>query len=144
MADDRRSHPASALIVGGNEQPPSPGDDAQHAEEVSTHPQSAGSPCRAAAADEERSVSPGKHGGKRSLMRSNLLPQRISDLGVDVGRHAEAVNAFGADFGQFLRIGNRQASQSDGVNQLNDGGVCADAESERQDGHRCEDGRASQ
>jgi hypothetical protein len=66
-------------------------------------------------------------------MLSNLLPQRIRHLRVETGRYAEPVHAIGADLSQALRIGYRKAPETDGINQLKDRSVCANAERERQD-----------
>ena len=53
VTHDRRSGAASAAIVVGREQPAPLGRDAEHAEEVSAHPESARLPGLVAAADEE-------------------------------------------------------------------------------------------
>ena len=69
------------------------------------------------------------------MMIANLLPQRIRHLGVEVGRYAETVDAISADFNEALRIGDGKAPEADGIDQLKDRGVCANAEGQRQDRH---------
>src|SRR5206468_11954645 len=102
--------------------------DAENREKVAAHPEAAHFSRLAAAADEERRVPPRKEARERSLLSADLLPQRVGDLGVGIRRHAEAVNTISAYFGQFLRMLNREAAQSDRVNQLKDCRVRADAE----------------
>jgi hypothetical protein len=76
-------------------------------------------------------------------MRSNLLPQWIRHRRVEARRNAKAADAISTDLGQPLRIGHRKASESDRINQLKDGGVCADAKSQRKDRDRSKHGSAS-
>ena len=76
-------------------------------------------------------------------MRSHLLPQRIRHRRVEAGRYAKAADAIGTDFGQPLGIGHREASESDRINQLKDGGVGADAKGKRQDRDGGKHGSAS-
>ena len=77
-------------------------------------------------------------------MRANLLPEWMRHGGIESRRNAERVDALGADFGQPLRIGDRQASIADRINQLEDGGIGADPQRERQNGGGGKDRSASQ
>ena len=82
--------------------------------------------------------------GERALVAANQLPERIRGLRVDAIVAAEGLRTVGPDFGELLRIGNRQAAQPDGVDQLKDRGVRPDAQRERQDRHGREDRTAPQ
>src|SRR5262249_5046484 len=77
-------------------------------------------------------------------MGANLLPERIGDLRVEVSGDAERVDALSANLDQPVRIGDRQASEADGIGQLEERGVRADAEGQRHDAHGGKYRRAAQ
>src|SRR5436305_3847459 len=81
--------------------------------------------------------SPGKDGGKGLLMIANLLPKGVAKLSVSIGNSAGApMTALGAHDGELLGIFDRKGAQADGVKQLKNGGISADAEGQGQDGDR--------
>jgi hypothetical protein len=70
-------------------------------------------------------------------VRLQLLPDRAGQLAVAAVGNAESlVSAGDSHLGELGGIADRQASHGDGVDQLKDGRVRADAERERQHGGR--------
>jgi hypothetical protein len=72
--------------------------------------------------------------GERRLLRANLLPEWIGQRRSRAQKRAgtAAVVRRNPDFDDFLRAMQRQRAQPDDVKQLEDRGVGADAERQRQ------------
>src|SRR5260370_402665 len=78
-------------------------------------------------------LGPGKDTGKGLLVQAYLLPHRIAEHRVEVaaGSDSEASRpAFYAHRRERRGLGNRQVAQPHGVEELEDGGVGADAKRE--------------
>jgi len=91
----------------------------------------------------KRSIGPGKGAGERSLAGANLLPDGVAEgrkppLEVSAG----VFHAAGVPYlGQLLRVFHGEGAQANGIHQLENRGVRADAEGEREDHHHGERGR---
>ena len=144
VAHHCRFRSASPAVVVGPSSRPRIGGDAEHLEEIAAHPQAAGPARVDAAPDHEPGVAPREHPGERLLVAGDQLPERIGGFRVDAFVAAVGLRTVGTDFREVLSIVNRQEPQPDGVEQLKDGGVRADAERERQDRHGREDRTAAQ
>ena len=142
--DPRRRAPAHVVRLG--EHAAGRGPDAEHAEEAPADPQAVFGEARLPRRREiERRVSPRQHAGERLLIRAHGLPQRIRDVRVPSGvvpRRPSTVRNL--DDGQVPRLRNRQRPNAQRVDQLEDRGVGADAEGEREHGDGGESGTAQQ
>jgi len=66
--------------------------------------------------EQQRIVSPGENAGECFLVLANLFPQRVRNLQVRAVMEPEPGLASGdSHFSQLLWTGDRQASQSDGI-----------------------------
>jgi hypothetical protein len=63
--------------------------------------------------------------------------------GVRVGRRLARIRVLAEELDEVARIPHWQRAEHQGVDQAEDGGVGADAQSEGEDGHRSETGRAA-
>ena len=89
--------------------------------------------------DVETTLAPGKHARKPLLQGANLLPLRVGQIRVrrrEIAGTAMRLND--ANLGQLVRILERKRGQADGIEQLKDGSVGADAERECEHRNRCE------
>ncbi len=139
VTDHRRSGAASGMIVTAIEQPSTFWCDAEHGEEVTTHPEAARRSCLDAAACEELGIPPGKHAGKGALVSANQFPQRVGGFRVDAFVASERLRTISSHFGQLLRIGDDEGAEPYRIDQMKDGGVRTDPERQRQNGDGRED-----
>ena len=143
MADHGR-RAASTAIVAGSEQASTRGNDAERTEEVAADPQAAGPSRFRAPPDDELGVAPREQRRERALVRANQLPQGSGRFRVDAVVGAERLRPIGPDLGQLLRMRDGEAAQLDGVDEVKDRGVRADAERERENRDDGEDRTALQ
>ena len=141
---DHGRRAASTAIVAGSEQPSTRGNDAERAEEVAADPQAARPSRFRAAPDDELGVAPREHRRERALVRANQFPQGSGRFRVDAVVAAERLRPIGPDLGQLLRTRDGEAAQLDGVDEVKDRGVRADAERERENRDDGEDRTALQ
>jgi len=66
------------------------------------------------------------------LARSDLLPEGPCQFPILLIEPHAAMAARDADFSQFAWLFDRQAAQADSIQQLEDGGIRADAQGQRQ------------
>ena len=86
-----------------------------------------------ALADARAAVAQAKAPEKACCWPRNCVPERPRQLRVVAVADAEAaVAADDADLGELVRGADGQAAQADGLDQLEDGGVGADAERQRE------------
>ena len=125
----------AAAIVAGVEQASSMRRESECREELATHPDPPGSARVSGAIDGGRHVeaSPGEDRGHGLLMRPYALPHRIREaLDRVVGDADARASAEDGDLDQFVRTRDRQASQPDGVQELENRGVGANSQPERE------------
>src|SRR5579864_7197263 len=131
IADDCARRRTSARVIGGSEQAAGDRLDTQHAKKIAAHPQATSVARFAAGGQVEPGATPGKNAGESLLMIADLFPERVGQVRVAAGEVSLGPMAVGdPDHGEFLRILDRQGAQANGVDQLKDGGVSADAERE--------------
>ncbi len=104
--------------------------DFQRLEKIAADPDARGVACFAPARQVESSFGrPCKHAGKNSLMIADLLPLRVGNIGVAAMDAAGIPGAVqDAHVGELLGVRDRQRSQAERIDQLEDGGVCAGAQ----------------
>src|SRR6202047_4591016 len=121
--------------------------DFQRLEKIAADPDALGVACFATAGQVELSFArrPCKHAGKNSLMIADLLPLRVGNIGVAAMDAAGIPGAVkDAHVGELLGVRDRQRSQAERIDQLEDGGVCASAQRERKHGNGGEKRRFAQ
>jgi hypothetical protein len=128
---------AAPNVVCRGEETPRGGLHFEDAEILAADPLTAHAAHLAAVRGVERRLAEGRDGSKSRGIVAHLLPERIREVGARPGvaqRHDH----------QLVGTWHRQRPKHDGVEQRVDRGVRADAEGERQHGHRGERGGASQ
>jgi hypothetical protein len=129
FAEDNAGRATPALIVLRCEQPPYDRLHTEHAEEISAHIKAIHTVRLAAGRNVETTLGPGKHAVKPLLLGANLLPLRVRQHGVRRRKIAgTAMRLNDAHLGELVRILERKRGQADGIEQLEDSGVGADAE----------------
>ena len=122
-------------VIGIDEDPASQRWNAQHTEEAAADVYPLGAPDFADACQVKTGRPPGRDTGERFLAVTNLLPLGVRQFGIAAEEVAgPAAGPADAHLDQFFGVGYRQHTQADGIDDLEDGGVRADAECERQDG----------
>ena len=138
-ADDRGARAAPALVVGGAEHAASRGRDAEHLEEAAADEHSLRVSDLAAPGQVETRRRPRQQARKRLLVGAEPFPLRVGQLrvpGDDVaGPRARIVKPH---LDELARILHGERAETHGVEQLEDRGVGADAERQRERGHRRE------
>ena len=111
-------------------------------EKFAAHPQTFGKAGFAARCEIERFVGPREDVRKGLLMIADLLPLRISEVRPPVGEVTRAAVLVFRDlqFGKLFRMRQRQQPQPYRVQQLEDGRVGPDPQSQRQRGNCKESG----
>ena len=138
VAEDRARR-AAAAIVGVGQDPAGRRPHAERVEEPAADPEALRGTRLAAGCEVEGRGSSRQQAREALLPRANLFPDRIGQRGipaVEVAAHAGGIDE--TYLGEFGRVGHGQRAQPDRVDDLEDGGVRADAERERQDGDRRE------
>ncbi len=132
IADHRPGRSASWNVVIVANQATHQRPHAQRLEKLAGHPQSLRITGLAANRQIKATVAPGENSREGLLMLANLLPLRIGEVRTPVGKIAgTAVLILGdLQFGQLLRMRNRKHAQPHGIEQLEDGGVSADTQSQ--------------
>src|SRR5208282_6217888 len=115
-------------------QPSSHRKNAERGEKVAAHPQALRLPLQIFLPNRERSAAPGEKFGKGLPLRADLIPECRTDRGIGRAQEQTLHASFDLYFDQGGRVSNGKAAQTDGVQQLEDGAVSADAQSESEDG----------
>ena len=87
---------------------------------------------------------PGKNAGKGFLTGPNLLEKRVSEVGTCSANAKSVISAANLNLAQLFGPRNRQGSQPNRIQQLEDRGVSPDTESKRQHNYSGESGRLIQ
>ena len=136
VTDHGRRRRAPAHIVGRRQQAAAKRLDPEGVEEIAVHPQPACVPRFAAIGAVERRAAPRGESGKRLLAFANLLHQRIGHHRKPPAESARpsAVVLADPDVDKPCGIFDRKHAHPHRIEQLEDRGVRADAERQRQDG----------
>jgi hypothetical protein len=73
----------------------------------------------------ERVTAIGESSGKHVLAVANLLPDRVGEISAVAAGHLE----------QLFGMGHRQRFENQGIDQAENGGIGADSQRQREDGH---------
>ena len=142
VAQDDSLRPATFVVVGGGDQAADQRLDAEHVEKVSANEQRVREMGLAALTEVVAEGRPCGDLGESLLLGANAVPEDTGE--VSVVRVEISAAAMGRirdfDSGQLLWGLHRQGAQAHGIEQLEDGCVCADAQRERQDGNDGEAG----
>src|SRR5882724_5256487 len=101
---------------------------AQYIEHTAARNQSVGIAGLAAVGQVERRLSPRERAGKCPLVVPNLLPDAVGNLTIPVHASATSVRIGELHFREFMRGLDRERTQADRIEQLENGSVGADAE----------------
>ena len=145
VADDRRARAAATLVVGGAEEAAAGRRHAEHLEEVAADEDGLRVSDLAARGEIETHRRPRQHAGERLLVGPEPLPLRVGQLGISGDDIAGAwLGAGRPHLHELARVPHRERPQAHDVEQLEDRGVGADSQHERQQGHRREGAVVSQ
>jgi hypothetical protein len=134
VTDHRDADAATLDVIDGTDQPPDSGRHAERLEEVARHPEAIHVLHFACRRQIEARIAKGNQRREGLLSRQQLLVLRQRDLPVATGVTAGAPVARQSHFDELMRGADRQRAQAQGVQQLEDRGVGANAQGERRDG----------
>ena len=132
-------HAATGLVILRTQQPPQNRLDAKDVKEIAADADAFCIADLSAGGQIEPLVGPDSDFGEAFLALADLLPHGKSELGILARKlPGTPVSVCNPDGSQLLRVLDRNGAQADGVDELEDGGVGADAESKGQDGDESE------
>src|SRR5579872_1273892 len=136
VAQDHAWGPAARLVVGGSEKCSESGNHSQHVEKITAHPKHVGGAHLASRGEIGSVTAKGEEAREGLLVFANLLPKRIRAVSLRACGNSRRIILIGdPDPSQFVWLADRQCSQTDGVEELEDRRVCADAKGQREDRH---------
>ncbi len=147
VADDRGRRIARApIVVGGGQQAPGRRLHAEGGEEVAAHPEAAREPRLATLGQIEPRGAPREQVRERLLVGADLLPLRVGEprMVVDEVTGSAPLGQADANLHEAVGILHRERAQPHGVHRLEDRGVGADAQREREERHEGEAGVEAQ
>src|SRR5262249_29485791 len=134
VAQDRTGARAALPVVIRREQPATLGADSERPEAVAADPQQPHESPALAIAECSRTVGPREETVERLLSIAHLLEQRIGHVRRVTIDARIAVRILDPHARELSRIGDRQRAKANGVQQVKDRRIRADAERERKDG----------
>jgi hypothetical protein len=133
------------MVIFGAKQTPKNWSDAEDVKELAAYANAFCVAHFAACGQIESLARPDGEFGETFLTLEDLLPHREGKLGVLTRKLAGAPVAVGdADGAKLLRVLDGNGTEANRINELEDGGVCSDAEGERKDSDDGESGTEAQ